>query len=227
MITAPPEDTQTLVGRSATFTCVAEAEPTPIFQWSFEGLTITDDDKYDITTTSTVSTLTVLEISLSDDGTYTCNATNDHGSDFASADLQALSKLQAEYNGLEVVSISGDLISFSLYTAVPVVTAVSSNPLIGAQNTSVTLQFSISNDLPPVTSTDVVWRFTPFGSSVMQTITSDGRYIFSDDMLSLAIEALIATDEGSYTLEATTIAGSDSATIVLDVQSTYLNKTEI
>ena len=224
MITIPPEETQGLIGSSATFTCVAEAEPTPTFQWSFEGLTVVNNDKYDITTTSTMSTLTVLDISLSDDGAYTCNATNDHGSDSASAELQVLCKLQAECNGLEIVkifSISAHFLSFSLYTAVPVVAAVSSNSLIGAQNTSVTLQFSISNDLPPVTSTDIVWRF---GSSGMQLNTSSGRYIFSDDMLSLTIEALIATDEGSYTLEATTIAGSDSATIILDVQSTYLNK---
>ena len=119
-------------------------------------------------------------------------------------------------------SISVHLLSFSLYAAVPVVAAVSSSPLIGAQNTSVTLQFSIFNDLPPVSSTDVVWQFTPVGSSVMQAITSDGRYIFSDDMLSLTIGELVVTDEGSYTLEATTIAGFDSATIFLDVQSTYL-----
>ena len=124
-------------------------------------------------------------------------------------------------------SISAHLLSFSLYAAVPVVTAVSSSPLIGAQNTSVTLQFSVSDDLPPVTSTNIVWRFTPVGSSVMQTITSDGRYIFSDDMLSFTIEALVATDEGSYNLEATTIAGSSSATIFLDVQSMYLNYLEI
>ena len=92
MITTPPEDTQGLIGSSATFTCVAEAEPAPTFQWSFESSTIVDDDKYDVTTTSTMSTLTVLNISPSDNGTYTCNATNDHGTDFASADLQVLCK---------------------------------------------------------------------------------------------------------------------------------------
>ena len=100
--------------------------------------------------------------------------------------------------------------------------AVSSSPLIGAQGTSVTLQFSISDDLPPVKLFDIVWRFTPFGSSAMQLITSNGRYIFSDDMLSLTIGELIVSDEGSYTLEATTIAGSSSATIFLDVQSMCL-----
>ena len=99
VITIPPGETQGFVGSSVTFTCVAEAEPTPTFQWSFEGLTVMDDDMYDITaTTSTLSTLTVLNISPSDDGTYTCNATNDHGSDFASAELQVLCKLQAECN---------------------------------------------------------------------------------------------------------------------------------
>ena len=96
---------------------------------------------------------------------------------------------------------------------------VSGNPLIGAEGTPVTLQFSISGDLPPVTPTGIVWQFTPAGSSVMQTINSNTRYDFSDDMLSLTIGALTAMDEGSYTLEATTTAGSDSATIFLDVQS--------
>ena len=98
---------------------------------------------------------------------------------------------------------------------------VSSSPLIDAEGASVTLQFSISNDLPPVTSTDIVWLFTPVGSSTMQVISPNARYSFSDDMLSLTIGALTEMDEGSYTLEATTIAGSDSDTIFLDVQSIY------
>ena len=93
VITTEPMDTQALVGSSATFVCVAAGEPTPTFQWSFGGLAIVDDDKYDVTATApTVSTLTVLDVSPSDDGNYTCTATNDHGSDSASAGLQVLCK---------------------------------------------------------------------------------------------------------------------------------------
>ena len=80
------------MGSSAAFTCVAEGDPVPTFQWSFDDLTLADNDKYDITTTSTVSTLTVLEILPSDGSSYTCNATNEHGSDSASAELQVLCK---------------------------------------------------------------------------------------------------------------------------------------
>ena len=86
-------DTQAVIGSTATFTCVAEGDPDPTFQWSFGESTLADNDKYDITaTTSTLSTLTVLDISLSDDGIYTCTATNVHGNDSASANLQVLCK---------------------------------------------------------------------------------------------------------------------------------------
>ena len=96
-----------------------------------------------------------------------------------------------------------------------------SNTLIGVLGRSVTLEFFIFEDLPPVTVNETSWQFTSsVGSSTAQNITSASnvRYDFSDDMLSLTIGALTAMDEGSYTLEATTIAGSDSATITLDVQ---------
>ena len=85
--------TQASVGSSATFTCVAEGDPAPTFQWNFGGSTLVDDSKYDITATApTVSTLTVLDVSSSDDGNYTCTATNDYGTDSASAGLQVLCK---------------------------------------------------------------------------------------------------------------------------------------
>ena len=208
-------DTQSLVGRSATFTCAAEAEPTSTFQWSFEGSDIVDDSKYDITTTSTMSTLIILNISPLDDGNYTCNASNDHGHDFASANLQVLCKYQTG-------SCIAILLNCSLSpnAAVPDVVPVSPSPLIGVLGRSVTLQFSISDDLPPVTSNEILWQFTSVRSSTVQNITSasNTRYDFSDNMLSLTIGALTTMDEGSYTLEASTIAGSNSATIFLVVQ---------
>ena len=86
-------NTQAFVGSTATFTCAAEGNPVPTFQWRYGESTLADNDKYDITaTTSTLSTLTVLDISLSDDGNYTCNVANDHGNDSASANLQVLCK---------------------------------------------------------------------------------------------------------------------------------------
>lgn len=92
MITEPPLDTQAYLGETAIFVCVAEAEPTPTFQWNFDGVSITDGDKYDIDTTSTTSRLTVSDITAFDDGTYNCTVENTHGRDSASANLQALCK---------------------------------------------------------------------------------------------------------------------------------------
>ena len=92
MITEAPLDTQAYLGETATFMCVAAAEPTPSFQWDFEGVVIMDRDKYDIDTTSTGSRLTISDVTASDDGTYNCTVENTHGRDSASANLQVLCK---------------------------------------------------------------------------------------------------------------------------------------
>ena len=60
------------------------------------------------------------------------------------------------------------------------------------------------------------------GATVELTAASDQRYRFSDDRLSLMIHPLSLTDQGTYTLVATTIAGEDAGSIVLDVQGMYV-----
>ncbi|XP_065893837.1 MAM domain-containing glycosylphosphatidylinositol anchor protein 2-like [Dysidea avara] len=72
----------------ANFTCQATGEPVPNISWFFNEVMIdvSDTSKYrieprSINTSTTENTLTVYNITSSDVGTYTCNATNIIGSD--------------------------------------------------------------------------------------------------------------------------------------------------
>ena len=71
------------------FTCQATGEPAPDISWYFNGvmINVADTNKYIImstslnTTTTIENILTVYNVTSSDVGTYTCNATNIIGND--------------------------------------------------------------------------------------------------------------------------------------------------
>ena len=78
---------------------------------------------------------------------------------------------------------------------------------------NVTLQFSIENASPPVSLEDIQWMFA--GAELQE----DGEHVvFSASRLSVTITNLSLSDEGAYSLMASNPAGSDSATIMVDVQ---------
>ena len=74
----------------ATFTCQVTGKPVPTISWYFNDamINVSDASKYMImstliNTTTTENTLTVYNVTSSDVGTYTCNATNTIGSDIS------------------------------------------------------------------------------------------------------------------------------------------------
>ena len=79
-----------------TFTCAAIGEPVPDISWYFNDVMINVSDnssKYmivprSLNITTTENTLTVYNVTSSDVGTYTCNATNVIGSDSNGGHLQ-------------------------------------------------------------------------------------------------------------------------------------------
>ena len=83
-----------------TFLCQAVGEPVPDISWYFNGVMINVSDnssKYMIisrllSTTTTENTLTVYNVTSSDVGTYSCNATNIVGNDSSSGHLQVNGK---------------------------------------------------------------------------------------------------------------------------------------
>ena len=83
-----------------TFLCQAVGEPVPDISWYFNGVMINVSDnssKYIIMSrslniTTTENTLTVYNVTSSDVGTYSCNATNIVGNDSNSGHLQVNGK---------------------------------------------------------------------------------------------------------------------------------------
>ena len=89
IITIPPEDNTVLFGGDVTFTCRAIGIPAPIITWSSDSndnIPATTNDP--VNGESTISTLTLNNILLSDfNQSYTCNASNVHGTTSSSAVL--------------------------------------------------------------------------------------------------------------------------------------------
>ena len=78
---------------------------------------------------------------------------------------------------------------------------------------NITLNFSIEADSPPVLLEDIQWSYDGV------ELQEDGEHVlFSVDRLAVTITNLSLSDEGVYSLMATNPAGSDSATITVDVQ---------
>ena len=98
--------------------------------------------------------------------------------------------------------------------AVPVVSTETPD-LIGVQGRPVALQFTISADIPPVATSDIVWTFTNTSGATSTLTVDDG---LSPDRLTLNISAVEYSDEGTYTLTASNVAGAGMATITLDVR---------
>ena len=90
-ITAILSDTSAVSGSNHVIVCTAVADPAPAFGWRFnENLIQLNPAKHIISSNATHSVLTVLDLALSDGGTYTCSASNRYGGDSASANLTIL-----------------------------------------------------------------------------------------------------------------------------------------
>ena len=106
-----------------------------------------------------------------------------------------------------------------LSIVLPVVTVDNSKRIVN-ENSNVTLSFGIFSAYPPVTSSSIIWIFTPaFGPrrGIEIQISSSAHYIFSRDKLSLFIPSVELTDRGTYTLRAINSLGTGSADINLNV----------
>ena len=92
-------------GDTSSFTCQANGIPIPIIVWYYNGVPVNETNvmKYTVSvvllnTTTISSTLTIMNVQLSDVGTYTCNATNVVSSDTSSGVLTVNGKLPLHYS---------------------------------------------------------------------------------------------------------------------------------
>ena len=84
-------------GTPATFKCTATGIPTPELSWhSDTGKNMTKDE-VEIAAASGSSSITIKNISSTDNGTYTCKANNSAGTEKATGVLAVLCKYASEY----------------------------------------------------------------------------------------------------------------------------------
>ena len=77
-----------LPGGNVTFTCTVQAEPVHSLQWLFNGEVIQPSTTHIMTTVGeTQGSLTIVNVSLTDAGNYTCFAENGHGNSSATETL--------------------------------------------------------------------------------------------------------------------------------------------
>ena len=87
-IIAPLVPLMQLTGTDASFTCEALAIPLHTTQWQKDGMELSNSTKYSITGLgSAVSVLTIINLELSDAGSYVCFVENPHGNDSTSDEL--------------------------------------------------------------------------------------------------------------------------------------------
>ena len=87
-------------GETASFTCQATGEPIPTIRWYLNSAPVDETNTtkgslsiMPLNTTAISSTLTIMNVQLSDVGTYTCNATNVVSTDTSSGVLTVNSEL--------------------------------------------------------------------------------------------------------------------------------------
>ena len=72
--------------------------------------------------------------------------------------------------------------------------------------------FTISNDIPLVLPSDITWTFTSSLSGLETVLddSTDRRFDFSSDMLTLTVTSALLLDDGVYTVRARNPAGPSS-----------------
>ena len=74
-------------GNTHMFVCAAEGDPPPVLVFRFNGERISNSSKHTLDINSNNATLTVFNVQGSDEGSYTCSASNQYGSVSTAAEL--------------------------------------------------------------------------------------------------------------------------------------------
>lgn len=90
---------QSNIGSPVKFECEIEETPNVIFKWFKSGSEIRQSDKFRIISWQSTSSLELLNPTKADIGEYSCRASNKHGSDTCSANLN----ITGEWTGFDII----------------------------------------------------------------------------------------------------------------------------
>lgn len=91
-------DLEIKVGSAANFECEVEDAPNVTFKWFKSNSELAQSEKYRIINHHSTSCLELLNSTKADSGVYSCHASNKHGTDSCSANLNITGKLIDLYN---------------------------------------------------------------------------------------------------------------------------------
>ncbi len=110
-------------------------------------------------------------------------------------------------------------ITFPTSAVAPVVApsdGVSNKPI--SMGDPVTISFTIVNEpVPIVTRERIQWVFSGIGGAVNLSCTSNSKYSFSDNCLSLTVSNAEGSDAGQYQIVITTEAGIEMGAVGISV----------
>lgn len=72
---------------TATFLCIVQGDPKPSVSWKKDGQTLSMDHRYELSEGNGEISLKIRDVTVADQGLYTCTLTNSEGESSASADL--------------------------------------------------------------------------------------------------------------------------------------------
>lgn len=150
----------------------------------------------------TSSTLTIINVTIADDGQYMCRT----GEPFA----LAVANITVQCKSILVIELS---ICCVLFIAPPVVTTVA-REVIGVITYQITLTFNITGAIPSVNPSDIRW-------TTKRELTAGQRVTFSMNRHSVTISNLSLLDQGNYFVTAVNPAGISTSVIYLDVQGSH------
>ena len=87
-----------------------------------------------------------------------------------------------------------------------------SNNVIGLLNESITIAFTVTDIVSPVNLLKIQWQVKPLNSETFRSINPT-----SPDRLSLTISNVQLSNRGMYIMSAENEAGTDEATVTVDV----------
>ena len=207
------------------FQCRATGIPPPAIEWTGSQLSqpiMAREGKYDIIGDTTLedqgvgphvvtSQLIILNLTISDEQSYTCNGANT----INMAEHKDSAVVLLTVLGMYPPSAPCTYMLFFLL-AEPFVVAVTSTPVLVFYNDPVMISFSVLGANPLVDPDNgIVWTFQ--SSSDSTAITETERYSFVNNNNALMINRARLEDTGTYSLTATNIAGSHTASVAINV----------
>lgn len=149
------------------------------------------------------SQILITDVNLNDDGVYICSGGPE-------------STCNATFS-IIVQGKSSNKISLKIFpfSAPASISSVDNTSIVyGIVSDNITLKFVLTDSgVPPLLPNDTQWIFNG-----IELLEEETNIIFSDDRLSLTLSNLTFANEGNYTIIITNPAGTDSATLFLDVE---------